>query len=77
MILRYPDEPTTPEQWQVIVWGAVVLLAVLGAVGMCYSFRAPADKADLASEVRGYSLACWGLAAAIHVAKRVIAYLFR
>ncbi len=72
--MRYPDEPTTPEQWQVIAWGAVILLAVLGTIGMYYSFRASADKADVAAEVRYYSLACWGLAATIYAIKRLIEF---
>ncbi len=70
--MRFPDEPTTQEQWQVIVWGLILVLAVIGGVGMYYSFGAPAAKAELAEPVRWYSLAIWGLAAVIYVIKRII-----
>jgi hypothetical protein len=70
--MRYPDEPTTPEQWQVIAWGTVILLAGMGGVGLCYSLAAPAAKADLAAQIRSYSLASCALATAVYTVKRII-----
>jgi hypothetical protein len=72
MCLRWPDEPTTSEQWQVIAWAAIVVCLVLGGIGMGCSFWAPANKAELAAAVRWYSLMSWLLAAAIYGLKRVI-----
>ncbi len=43
--MRLPDEPTTPEQWEVILWGAIVVLFLLGAVGIYFSFGAAPAKA--------------------------------
>jgi hypothetical protein len=42
--MRYPDEPTTPEQWHVIAWFGIVVLIALGAVGVYFSMGAPPDK---------------------------------
>jgi len=71
---RFPDEPTTPEQWQVIAWAAIVLLLVVGSVGLYVSFQAPPDKAQLAQQLRHYSLTFYGLAAAVYVVKRAVSF---
>jgi hypothetical protein len=75
--MRWPDEPTTPEQWQVIAWGAVMLFVVVGSIGIWYSFSAPAAKVDLARQIRWYSLSLWALAAVIYGVKRAIEYFVR
>jgi len=75
MLSNYPDEPTTPAQWQVIAWAAIVLFLVVGSVGLYFSFQAPPDKAQLAQQLRYSSLAFFGLAAAVYAVKRVIAFL--
>lgn len=71
--MRLPDEPTTPEQWEVILWGAIVVLFLLGAVGIYFSFGAAPAKAALTSRVRNIGLMCWGLAGVVYGAKRIIA----
>ena len=63
--MRYPDEPTTPEQWQVIAWAAILLFLVVGGVGLYFAWHAPPEKAELAQQLRHYSLAFWSLAAAV------------
>lgn len=72
--MRYPDEPTTPEQWQVIAWAAILLCLVLGGVGLYFAWQAPSEKAELARQLRDYSLAFWGLAAAVYALKRGVEY---
>ena len=74
MLSNYPDEPTTPAQWQVIACTAIVLFLVVGSVGFYFSFQAPPDKAQLAQQLRYYSLAFYGLAAAVYAVKRVVAF---
>ena len=75
--MRYPDEPTTPEQWQVIAWGTVMVLGLIGCIGFCYSLGAPVAKADLAAQIRWYSLVCWALAVAVYAVKRIIERLLQ
>jgi hypothetical protein len=70
--MRCPDEPTTPEQWRVIAWSSIVVLAVMGSIGLCYSLGAPAAKAALTAQIRWYSLAFWTLAVAVYAAKRIV-----
>jgi hypothetical protein len=66
-----PTKRTTPEQWEVVAWAAIILFVILGAVGLYFSSQAPAGKP-------GVSLLCflgfssWGVAAALYVVKRVI-----
>jgi hypothetical protein len=72
MLLRQPDEPTTPAQWKVIAWAAIFVFVVLGGIAVFYSFRAPAAKAELAGAIRWYGLAFWALAAAIYGVKRLV-----
>lgn len=74
MLSNYPDEPTTPAQWQVIAWAAIVLFLVVGSVGFYFSFQTPPDKAQLAQQLRYSSLAFYGLAAAVYGVKRVVAF---
>ena len=71
-----PTTPTTPEQLSVIVWTFILLLLVLGAIGMWYSLRAPAEKADQASQLFWISLASWSLAAGIYGGKRLWGLFF-
>ena len=71
---RFPDEPTTPQQLRVIAWATIVLFAVVGTVGFCYSFQAPPEKVDAAQQLRIYCLACYGLAAGVYAAKRLVGY---
>ena len=75
-MLRYPDKPTTPEQWKVIAWGLIGLCVVLGSIGFWYSFRAPAGKAQLIQEIRWYSLVFWAVAAAVYGVKRLMERFF-
>ena len=70
--MKLPDEPTTTEQWQVIAWGVVMVLVILGSVAICGSFGAPAARADLARQIRGYGLELWALAVAAYCVKRLI-----
>ena len=72
MGFKFPDEPTTRAQWRVIAWAGIVLLLVVGSVGFYFSFQAPPDKAQLAQQLRYYSLAFYGLAAAVYAVKRVL-----
>jgi hypothetical protein len=74
MGFKFPDEPTTPAQWRVIAWAGIVLLLVVGSVGFYFSFQAPPDKAQLAQQLRYYSLAFYGLAAAVYAVKRVVGF---
>ena len=74
--MKMPDEPTTVEQWQVIAWGAIFALAVLGFVAVWLSCEAPAGKADLAQEVRMGGLTSLGLAALVYGVKRTIELFF-
>ena len=71
-MMKFPDQPTTPEQWQVIAWSCILLFAVCGFVGLYFAWNAPAGKADLAIQLRNVSLAFWGLAAGIYAVKRVV-----
>lgn len=74
MGFKYPDEPTTPEQWQVIAWASILLLIVLGGVGVYFSLQAPPDKIELARQLRYYSLGSWGLATGIYAVKRLLGF---
>ena len=76
MVLRLPDEPTTPGQWQVIAWASIILFVIVGSVGFYYSYQAPPDKIDLARQLRTCSLAFYGLAAAVYAIKRLVAAFF-
>ena len=70
--MRLPDEPTTPQQWQVIAWSAILLAIVLGAIGFWCSYMAPAQKTDLAGQVRWCSFAAWGVAGALYLVKILV-----
>ena len=72
--MRYPDEPTTPEQWQVIAWAAILLFLVAGGVGQYFAWHASPETAERARQLRHYSLAFWGLAAAVYAVKRGVEY---
>ena len=74
MGFRYPDEQTTPEQWQVIAWASILLFIVVGGVGFYFSLQAPPDKIELARQLRCCSLGFWGLAAGIYTVKRLIGF---
>ena len=71
-MLRFPDVPTTPEQWAAIAWLAIILFAAIGLAGLYFSWNPPADKADLALRLRTYSFAFLGLAAGIYAFKRFV-----
>ena len=76
--MRSPDVPTTPEQWSVITWSAIVIFVGLGAVGLYYAERAPAvpaAAAEAADQMRRLSFGCWGVAAAVYVCKRTLTRL--
>ncbi len=75
--MRLPDEPTTPEQWQVIAWGCIVVFLLIGAVGLYYSLNAPEDKIDLARQIQYRSLAFWVMAAAVYGTKRALEFCLR
>lgn len=77
MFFRLPDEPTTPAQWQVIAWAIIVVFVVIGSIGFYFSFQAAPEKAQLAQQVRYYSLAFYGLAAGVYAAKRIIGFFLR
>jgi hypothetical protein len=68
---QFPTKRTTPEQWEVIAWAIIILFVVLGAVGLYFSYQAPADKPGV-SQFRFLSFCSLGVAAAIYVVKRVI-----
>ena len=73
--MRYPDVPTTPEQWSVIAWSVIAILAALGVVAIYYSTGAAVAHPDAAQQLRHVGLDCWGLAIFIYVLKRVITYI--
>jgi hypothetical protein len=52
----------TPEEWQIVAWMFIVVLAGLGSVGLWYAFQAPQDKADIARQVMWIGIASWLLA---------------
>ena len=68
MGIRYPDEPTTPEQWQVIAWMFIVSLFGLG--GAAWYFAAKADKCDIAWRLAGIGVASAVFAVAVWGVKR-------
>jgi hypothetical protein len=70
-MIRYPDEPTTPQQWHVIAWLAILLLAGFGAVAFYYAGTLPPDKAKAAAALREMSYWAWAIAALVYVAKRL------
>ncbi len=74
---RLPTEPTTPEQWRVIVWASIVLLVIVGCVGLWFSLDPPAGKAGVAAQIRSLSFVCFGVAAGIYAAKRIADFLLR
>lgn len=65
-----PDVPTTAEQWQVIAWGAIVLLVVLGSVGLYVEWRAP--DVVVAERARYLNFIAWSAALVIYLLKRVL-----
>jgi len=65
-----PDVPTTAEQWQVMAWGAIVLLVILGAVGLYVEWRAP--NIELAERARYLNFIAWSVALGIYLIKRVL-----
>ena len=69
---RFPDEPTTPQTWNALAWITIVLLIGLGTFGLYFVLQAPLEKADLASQLRNYSLTCYGLAAGVYAVKRFV-----
>ena len=66
--------PTSPAQFQTIVWTIIMVSIIMGSIGMWYSFGAPEAKADIVAKLRGYSLACWAFAAAMYGGNRAIGY---
>ena len=72
--MALPSVPTTPAQWKAILWGSIIVLFAMGSVGLFYSWRGWAVKPELAAQLVRYSLACWGLAAAIYGVGRVVRY---
>ena len=75
-MFRSPDEPTTPQQWQVIAWGLIVVCVAAGVIGFWYSLHVPPGKAEVARGIRWYSLACWTMAVAIYGVKRLFERFF-
>lgn len=75
--MRLPTTPTTPEQLSVIVWTSILVFAAIGTVGMWFCFRAPAAKAEQATQLFWYSLAFWTLAAIIYGVNRTVGRFFR
>lgn len=70
--MKFPDKPTTPEQWQVIAWSTILAMATLGAICMYLAFKATAKEASDARDFRWLGFVLWGLAVAVYTVKRVI-----
>ena len=70
---QFPTKRTTPEQWEVIIWAIIILFVLLGAVGLYFSYQAPANKPGV-SQFRCLGFSSLGVAAAIYVVKRVIGH---
>jgi phosphoglycerol transferase MdoB-like AlkP superfamily enzyme len=68
MGFRYPDEPTTPEQWQIIAWMFIVSLLGLGVTA--WYFATQTDKSDIAWHLAGIGVASFLMATAVWGLKR-------
>jgi hypothetical protein len=63
MIYRQLRQRPTPQEWSVVAWMIIVVLAAMGAVGFWYAAGAGPEKADVASQLRSVSMGCWAVAA--------------
>lgn len=72
---RQPDKPTTPEEWHVIAWTAVVVLAACGAVGFYCGATAPQEHAAVGEQIKSVGLLCWVLAGVTYGLKRLVQWL--
>jgi hypothetical protein len=71
---RIPDQPTTPEQWQVIAWAAILALVGIASCGFYFSFHVPPERVAAAQSLRHLSISLLALASLIYVIKRVITH---
>jgi len=65
-----PDVPTTAEQWQVMAWGAIALLVILGSIALYVEWRTP--DVVVAERARYLNFLAWGVALVIYLFKRVL-----
>jgi hypothetical protein len=65
----YLRKRPTYEEWQVVFWMAIVVLAIIGTVALAYGIRAPAGKADIAAQLKGIGVAAWSAALVVWCAK--------
>jgi len=65
-----PLKPTTPEQWQGLLWLSMMLFIAAGTIGLLIFFVAPLQNPSWAQVLRNGSLACWFVAAVHYAALR-------
>ena len=59
-----PTERTTPEQLEIVWWGFIVVLVLVGVLGLWYGLQAPPEMAEPARRVilrSGFAIATAGL----------------
>jgi hypothetical protein len=67
-----PNERTTPEQWQIIIWGFIAVLILIGVVGLWCSLQAPPELAEISISVRYRSVFALVVAGLIYGIKRLV-----
>jgi hypothetical protein len=65
---------TTPGQWVIMIWAAIIFFVLVGGIGLYLSSRPHSDKLNAVLDLRLLSFCSWGIAAVIYVAKRVIGH---
>ncbi len=68
-VMKFPDKPTTPQEWSVITWTTFIILAGVGIFALWRSF----SVADCI-ELRATGYISLGLAVGIVLLKRLIDY---
>ena len=70
IIFPSPSKPTTPGQWTVIAWTAIVLLALMGILAIYFTGRAATP--EQVAELRRIGFWSLVLAAVVWIIRRLI-----
>ena len=69
--MRFPTEPTTPQQWTAIAWAMIVICVAMAGLAFYGAFRGGAP--DVGAQLRTTGFVCIGAAIAVFIIKKLIA----